>query len=178
MRPLRYLLAILILTVSATTWLLYAVTWALWKAPRWPKAGRPHLRWLPVWWVRLSGRGRPRAGGPFRPPAVGVLPERMSGAAVGARRVELAARDGLWCQECGVVLRVDVSWREDVYPQVHHLASWSRNKHAWWVDALWNLCLLCGPCNRGVGAGSTPRLERLRVRLLDEAVLEGRVMVR
>lgn len=93
----------------------------------------------------------------------------MSPATKGRRLAQLAARDGLWCQQCGLELDLDVHHLEDAHPEVHHLVAWSVCRGEWWADDLVNLCLLCQTCNRAVGVGSTVRLDLLAAELRSEA---------
>jgi hypothetical protein len=92
-------------------------------------------------------------------------PQRMSYGEKSRRLAQLVARDGLWCQECGLELRLDVHHDEDDHPEVHHLVAWSICRGEWWADELFNLVLLCGPHNRAIGTGTTPTLEQLRAEL-------------
>lgn len=150
--------------LAFVAWLLLAVLWAVWglvvllvvRRRRWRRKLIPDFPRL----ARiLPGRPQPA------PPEA----RRMTSSEKGRRLAQLAARDGLWCQECDRTLDLDLHHAEDAHPEVHHLVAWSLCRDEWWANELFNLCLLCGPCNRGIGAGTTARLERLRVELWETA---------
>lgn len=131
-----------------------------------------------VWaWRCIAGTNRP-VRLHVAPPAHAAPPgpARPSGRALGIIRMRLAARDGLACQNrCGRDVDPDRPVNHPLYPHVHHLRPWHRNRFEWWVNALWNLCLLCAECNQRIGAGSTPVLDELAARLLAEEVRAGRL---
>lgn len=146
-------------------WLALAILWVAWAVlvcllasrRRWRRRlipDFPNLARMATW--------TPRSRRP-------VAPKRMSTSTKGRRLAQLVDRDGVMCQQCGLELRLDVHHDDDDHPEVHHLVAWSRCRSEWWADDLVNLCLLCGPCNRGIGAGSTWRLDRLAAQLRAEA---------
>lgn len=150
--------------------------------PRWRHlaARTVHPRQLVRLWWAIAGRHPHAARLGYGPPAHATpLPARPSSTFIAGARVKLAARDGLRCQECGRQLDPQARGeaRKLVFPHVHHLRSWHANRFAWWVNALWNLCLLCPPCNLRIGPGSTPTLDHLADRLLAAEVTAGRVTV-
>ena len=98
---------------------------------------------------------------PARPPE----PRRPSRSYMVIARTELAARDGLICQQCGCWLNLRAGTLAGNYPHVHHIVAWSKAKYLWWVNELWNLCLLCRRCNLAIGDRATPRLNALGYRL-------------
>jgi hypothetical protein len=146
--------------LAVALWLLLAVLWLVWavgvyllvRRRRWRRKLTPDFPRL----SRLLPRDQTA-----RP----STPQRMSSAEKSRRLAQLVARDGLWCQECGLELRLDVHHDEDDHPEVHHLIAWAICRGEWWANELFNLCLLCGPCNRAVGTGATPTLERMRAEL-------------
>ena len=158
--------------LAALVWLLLAALWLVWAfgaaffAPnrRWRRRLIPRFpRWTRVH-RRIAGRPR-RHNRRRRPAPAACAPRRMTSAEKNRRLAQLIARDGLWCQECGLSLDLRLHHLEDAHPEVHHLIPWSACAGEWWANELFNLCLLCGPCNRRIGAGTTRRLERLRAEL-------------
>jgi hypothetical protein len=155
-----------LIAVGATVlWLLLAVLWVAWAVAvcLLVQRRRPRRKLIPDFpnLIRMAGwRSR-------RPRPVQV--RRMSSAEKSRRLAQLAARDGLYCQECDLELDLDIHHLEDAHPEVHHLVAWSECRSEWWADQLVNLCLLCGPCNRSIGAGSTWRLDELAAGLRAQA---------
>lgn len=145
-------------------WLLLAVLWVVWAILVVVLFQRRRTRRLLIPDFPNLARMLHR---PRRPQRVAL--RRMSPATKGRRLAQLAARDGLWCQNCDLELDLDVHHSEDAHPEVHHLVAWSVCRGEWWADDLVNLCLLCGPCNRSIGSGSTWRLDRLAAELRSEA---------
>jgi hypothetical protein len=143
--------------LAAAAWLVLAVLWLVWAVLVYVLVRRRRTRRrLTPDFPRLF---RIRTG------PVPTGPQRMSYGEKSRRLAQLVDRDGLWCQECGLPLRLDVHHLEDDHPEVHHLVAWSICRGEWWANELFNLCLLDGPCNRAVGTGTTPTLERLRAEL-------------
>jgi hypothetical protein len=144
--------------LAVVAWLVLVVLWLVWA--------------VGVYLLVRRRRWRQRLTPDFprlfriRPGPAPDGPQRMSYGEKSRRLAQLVARDGMWCQECGLELRLDVHHTDDDHPEVHHLVAWSICRGEWWANELFNLCLLCGPHNRRIGAGTTPTLERLRTELL------------
>lgn len=109
--------------------------------------------------ARMPGRRR-------QAPAEARSIRRMSSRRRGELVAVLADRDGLSCQDCGCTLDPTAHHLADEHPEVHHLVAWCKAKGLWWCDHPVNLVLLCGPCNRRIGDGTTRRLEAKRHELL------------
>lgn len=151
-----------IAVVALVLWLVLAVLWVAWSVlvvvlvqrRRWRRMlipDFPNLARMAGWPPTPERRSGPR---------------RMTASQKARRLAQLVARDGLWCQECGLELRLDVHHDEDDHPEVHHLVAWSLCRGEWWADELVNLVLLDGPCNREIGTGITPTLRRKQEALL------------
>jgi hypothetical protein len=157
---------VLIAVGGTVLWLLLAVLWVAWAicVCLLVQRRRSRRKLIPDF-PNLIRMARWRSHRRPRPVAV----RRMSSAEKSRRLAQLAARDGLYCQQCGLELDLDIHHLEDAHPEVHHLVAWSLCRDEWWADELVNLCLLCGPCNRGIGTGSTWRLDELAAALRSEA---------
>ncbi|HEV2928884.1 MAG TPA: HNH endonuclease signature motif containing protein [Propionibacteriaceae bacterium] len=163
-------------TATLIVWLVLTVLWLAWT-----------VLVVAAWLVALAfGRRRDRrkitkaftpapswarvlAWMPGRPHPVLRHQERracrMSAIEVAEKRGLLWQRDGDRCQECDRRLDLDAHHLAPEHPEVHHLVAWSKCWREWWANALWNLCLLCGPCNRRIGTGTTWQLRRKQAEL-------------
>jgi hypothetical protein len=143
--------------LAVVAWLVLVVLWLVWAVLVYVLVRRRRTR-------RRLTPDFPRLFR-IRPGRAPDGPQRMSSGEKSRRLAQLVARDGLWCQECGLPLRLDVHHTEDDHPEVHHLVAWSICRGEWWANELFNLALLCQTHNRVIGAGTTSTLERLRADL-------------